>query len=254
MSNEYLELLKLALCDLVGSETTTAHRQGSGETLPKIYSAIDPEWLEHRRRGDDWPLTALTMIGLDRLNDLQRCVEQVVEQNIHGNMIECGCWRGGAAMLMRATLNQLEYLTAEYRTVWAADSFQGFRGGHWDGWEKELARYDVLSVSMEEVKASFERLGLVDGVAWLPGYVEDTLPTMRDYQWSLIRLDLDTYHATIAALDNLWGGLSVGGFLILDDYVIMEPIRSAVASFFEGSGEVQTIEVVDHNCARIQRR
>jgi O-methyltransferase len=177
----------------------------------------------------------------------------VVEHNIHGNMIECGCWRGGAAMLMRATLNRIDHMTDEYRTVWVADSFQGFRADHEDGWERDLARYDVLSASYDEVKGNFERLGLSDGVAWLPGYVEDTLPTMRDYQWSLIRLDLDTYHATISALDNLWDGLSVGGFLILDDFVIMEPIRAAVRDFSAARGIEMLIEVVDHNCARIQR-
>jgi O-methyltransferase len=63
------------------------------------------------------------MIGLMRLDDLQACVESVVEDAIEGDLIEAGVWRGGASILVRATLDSLG---AHGRTLWLADSFEGF--------------------------------------------------------------------------------------------------------------------------------
>ena len=54
------------------------------------------------------------MIGLRRLDDLQACVESVVADGVEGDLIEAGVWRGGASILMRATLDTLG---AEGRTV-----------------------------------------------------------------------------------------------------------------------------------------
>ena len=47
------------------------------------------------------------MVGLGRLDDLQACVESVVADGVEGDLIEAGAWRGGASLLMRATLDTL---------------------------------------------------------------------------------------------------------------------------------------------------
>jgi O-methyltransferase len=52
----------------------------------------------------DWPAEAETMIGMQRLTSLQRCVETVLAEHIPGDLVECGVWRGGACILMRAVL------------------------------------------------------------------------------------------------------------------------------------------------------
>ena len=62
------------------------------------------------------------MIGMQSLTQLQRCVETVLAEEIPGDLIECGVWRGGACILMRAVL--VAYGDKE-RCVWLADSFQG---------------------------------------------------------------------------------------------------------------------------------
>ena len=41
------------------------------------------------------------MIGMQRLTSLQRCVETVLADDIPGDLVECGVWRGGASILMR---------------------------------------------------------------------------------------------------------------------------------------------------------
>src|ERR1700733_5437631 len=75
-----------------------------------------------RNRGLDWPADALTMIGMQRLTSLQHCVETVLADGVPGDLVECGVWRGGASILMRAVLSAYGDQT---RRVWLADSFAG---------------------------------------------------------------------------------------------------------------------------------
>src|SRR5208283_4192710 len=65
---------------------------------------------------------AHTMIGTKRMDNIQQCIETVLEEDVAGDFIETGVWRGGATIFMRGVL-------AAYgihdRIVWVADSFQG---------------------------------------------------------------------------------------------------------------------------------
>src|SRR4051794_11050120 len=99
----YLDLLKLALCDLVAPETETVEMTESG-AVRRVLSGGE---LERRIAGKEWPLQGLSMCGYPRLADLQRCVETVVADGVEGDLIEAGVWRGGASILARATLDTL---------------------------------------------------------------------------------------------------------------------------------------------------
>jgi hypothetical protein len=244
----YLELLKLCLCDLHGTTTTTVER------------GLDDSVVTHELRGDDvrlrvggldWPMHGLTMVGLPRLDDLQACVEAVVRDGVPGDLIETGTWRGGASMLMRATLDTLG---ATDRTVWLADSFAGFPARDEQHPDREgLSVFDFLAVPQEEVEASFERLGLSEGVRFLPGFFADTLPGLTGERWAVVRLDGDSYEATWTALEALYPRLEVGGYLIVDDYVALRECREAVEAFRDRHGITEPLEEVDWTCRRWRR-
>ena len=55
-----------------------------------------------REEGHIWPGYADTMIGLKRLDNIHNCLEVVLRDNVEGDVIETGVWRGGACILMRA--------------------------------------------------------------------------------------------------------------------------------------------------------
>jgi hypothetical protein len=55
-----------------------------------------------RKEGTDWPLYGMTMIGMDRLDNLQMAVEDVLMTGVPGDFVECGVWRGGASISARA--------------------------------------------------------------------------------------------------------------------------------------------------------
>jgi O-methyltransferase len=204
-----------------------------------------------RAAGMDWPLHGLTMVGLNRLDDLQSCVESIVRDGVDGDLIEAGVWRGGASILMRATLDALG---AEGRTVWVADSFQGFPmpdEEHRD--DDELGVFDFLAVPLEEVRANFARFGCERGVSFAAGFFEEQLPSLSDRRWSMVRLDGDTYETTLLALRTLYGGLSIGGYLIVDDYGALEECRRAVDEFRGEQGISEPLEEVDWTCVRWRR-
>jgi O-methyltransferase len=241
----YLDLLKLSLCDLAGTTTVSVASMPGGGTASRELRGDERRL---RSVGMDWPLQGLTMTGLRRLDDLQACVESVVADGVEGDLIEAGAWRGGASILMRATLDAL----GDVRTVWVADSFQGFpvdeAGEHID-----LSTYDFLSVPIDEVRENFARFGFEDGVRFVPGFFEQTLPSLAGQRWAIARLDGDTYEATMTALDSLYPGLARGGYLIVDDYGALEECRRAVDDFRERHGITEPIEEIDWTGARWRR-
>ena len=183
-----------ALCDLAGTSTVSVGAMADG-TVDVARAAR--RRLRLRAAGMDWPLQGLTMVGLGRLDDLQACVESVVSDGIEGDLIEAGAWRGGASILMRATLDAV----GDERTVWVADSFAGFpEADAPDDGSLDLREFDFLAAPLEDVRASFARLGYEDGVRFVPGFFEQTLPPLAERRWAIVRLDADTYEATRLAL------------------------------------------------------
>jgi hypothetical protein len=212
-----LDLLKRSLC---GMETRDPPRPVPWDT--GIFYDEDK-----RYRGVDWPLTAWTMIGLARLNHLESCVEQVLDDDVPGDLLEAGVWRGGACVLMRAILASRGVTD---RVVWAADSFAGFPPG--DALAEGLAgsEQSYLAVSLEEVQRNFASCGLLDDqVRFLPGYFADTLPGPVE-KLAVLRLDGDMHSSTRTVLDCLYPKVSRGGFVIVDDWSL-EGCRTAVLEY-----------------------
>ena len=216
------------------------------ESVEKEFSKEDFDWADVRADGRDWPRFAQSMVGLKRLDNVQQCVEQVIADGVPGDLIETGVWRGGAVILMRAVL---EAYGDRDRVVYAADSFAGLPAPDEDHYPADagsrLHRAEPLAVSRTEVERNFRLYGLLDEqVRFLEGWFKDTLPTVADRTWSVVRLDGDMYESTMDALVNLYPRLAVGGFLIVDDYGF-EPCRQAVADYRAANGIDEPIETID---------
>jgi O-methyltransferase len=163
-----------------------------------------------------------SMIGIERMNNLQACVESVLQENIPGDLIETGVWRGGSCILMRGVL-------AAYgikdRRVWVADSFAGLPPPDVEKYPADagsrMHELTYLAVSQTEVAGNFEKYGLLDEqVVFLPGRFEATLPGAPIEKLAVLRLDGDMYSSTICSLQHLYPKLSSGGYCIIDDYAL----------------------------------
>jgi O-methyltransferase len=189
--------------------------------------------LARRAEGRDWPADADTMVGLKRLDNLQFCIEQVLRDEVPGDFIETGVWRGGSCIFMRAALQAYQDSS---RQVWVADSFEGLPkpDGRFeqDRGDRHWKKRDQLGISLDQVQANFSRYGLLDDrVRFLEGWFKDTLPTAPIEKLAILRLDGDLYSSTMDALVNLYPKLSVGGYVIIDDFGALEVCRKAVDDF-----------------------
>jgi O-methyltransferase len=252
----YLDLLKLCLCDLAGARTLSVSRTGDTRRPDSQVKCreLDDEELRLRVMGSDWPFSGLTMVGLERLDDLQACIESVVADGVEGDVIEAGAWRGGASIFARAALDSLG---GDDRTVWVADSFRGLpapdSGTFPEDRHLDLSYVDFLTVPVEEVRGHFARFGLDHGVEYVEGFFAETLPSLRDHRWSVVRLDGDTYEATWVGLESLYPGLSKGGYLIVDDYGLIKECQAAVDDYRREHGITAPIEKADWNGIRWRR-
>lgn len=199
-----------------------------------------------RMEGRDWPSLAHSMIGVKRLENTRELAERAIAEGIEGDFIETGVWRGGACILMRGILAAHRETG---RKVIVADSFDGLPPPDPaypadDGDTHHTFRQ--LAISLEEVKANFAAYGLLDDqVEFLKGWFCDTLPGLRGRKFALLRLDGDMYQSTMDALTNLYDGLSVGGYCIIDDYGAIPSCKQAVEDFRTARGITAPLSEVD---------
>lgn len=199
-----------------------------------------------RIEGRDHPTNAESMIGLKRMENIEFCVNKILEENIPGDFIETGVWRGGAVIFMKALLKAKN---VSDRAVWVADSFEGL--------PKPDAKYEhdksslfhkqrEFAVSLDEVKNNFIKYNLLDdNVKFLKGWFKDTLPKAPIKSLALLRLDGDMYGSTMDALVNLYPKLSSGGYIIIDDWNAVKGCKAAVNDYRKEYNITEKIKEID---------
>jgi len=241
----YLDLVKRCLVNMIYPQA---------EEMPRswpLFRDADGKFLPldttNRMEGRIWPPIAHTMIGLKRLDNLEFCIEKVITDGVPGDLVETGVWRGGATIFMRAVLKAYSVID---RYVWVADSFEGLPSPNTDKCPHDagsrLHESRELAVSLEEVKANFEKYGLFDNqVRFLKGWFRDTLPSAPIERLAVLRLDGDMYQSTMDALGNLYPKLSEGGYIIVDDYGAVPACRQAVNDYRSVNAIKEEIRKID---------
>lgn len=201
------------------------------------------------KRKTVWPATAHTMVTHQNMHVLRSCIEDVLTNDVTGDLIEAGVWRGGTTIFMRAVLKAHG---VEDRTVWVADSFEGLPLPNVEKYPEDgigpvatLHQAEELAVSLHQVKSNFSKYGLLDDqVRFLQGWFSETLATAPIERLAVIRLDGDMYESTMDSLTALYPKLSPGGYLIVDDYEI-PACAKAVHDYREENGIGAEIRRID---------
>lgn len=174
-----------------------------------------------------------TMIGRKRLDNVHKCLEHIRKENIPGDLMECGVWRGGACIFMAG---YLKIWNMTDRKVILADSFDGLPA---PTHEKELKidlskeKFPELAVSQETVEENFRLYDLLDeNIVFLKGWFKDTLMDTPAESLALLRLDGDYYESTLDGLTHLYDKVVPGGAVIIDDYGLITECKDAVHDFF----------------------
>jgi hypothetical protein len=188
------------------------------------------------------PYSLVGSSGLDATFD---AASDLIARGIPGDFIECGVAQGGCSALM-ATVAGTD---PQGRRMWLFDSFQGLpdptdkdfdqrkelTGEH----IRPLVRGSCLGTKDQVEALLFSKFGLDrDSVCLVEGWFQDTLPIYKDRigQIALLRIDGDWYESTLCCLENLYGLVSPGGWIIIDDYGVCFGCKKAVHEFLDSIG------------------
>jgi len=186
-----------------------------------------------------------TMTTPERIASLCNAVNHLVKNNIQGDFVECGVWRGGSTM---AAIDTLIKNGDTSREIYLYDTFEGmseptehdkvFTGTAADELMSSSDREDATSVwcysALDEVQKNVGTLKYPAAkVHYVKGKVEDSIPQTLPGKIALLRLDTDWYESTAHELKHLYPLLVPGGVIIIDDYGHWEGARKAVDEYIE---------------------
>lgn len=189
---------------------------------------------------------AFSMVDVERAFALYNAVRYIIQNNIAGDLVECGVWRGGSCMLMAYTLKDAGDTS---RKIWLYDTFAGMvKPGIHDGdtelleWEKRKIsddKNDWCLAGIDEVKENLKKTGYpFENINTVIGKVEQTIPGTIPGKIALLRLDTDWYDSTKHELEHLYPLMEPRGVLIIDDYGTWQGARKATDEYFKGKGSV----------------
>ena len=199
-----------------------------------------------------------TMTSPERILGLCRAVEHLQSNEIPGDFVECGVWRGGS---MAAVVKTLRNMAGPNRELWLYDTFEGmtpptnqdvdFLGQTAQQLLQQQDPTDPMSVwcmsPLEGVRKLMIDNGYpLDQIHFVKGKVEETLPTSRPEQISLLRLDTDWYESTRCELEYLFPKLVPGAVVIIDDYGHWKGCRRAVDEYFAEHGISMLLNRLDY--------
>ena len=187
----------------------------------------------------------LTMVSESRLISTFLSTKYILENNIPGDLIECGVWRGGNSI-------GIKYLLEKYKSdkkLYLFDTFKGMT----EPTKFDVSIQDEISARekyeksiktnynewcfcpLSEVKENFIKAKLsLENIIFIEGPLEDTLLNEKNIpgKISLLRLDTDWYESTRVGIEKLFPKLSSKGITLIDDYGHWGGAKKAIDDFF----------------------
>jgi hypothetical protein len=185
-----------------------------------------------------------TLTSAEAVCALAYAVRHVVSQNVEGDIVECGVWRGGSMAAVARTLVSLDNFE---RHLYLFDTFEGMpppgaidvnfvgevaedlyrkRNGRGGGSDWCRASEETVARVMRACGYDESKIHLVKG------RVEETIPSEAPERIAILRLDTDWYESTLHELEHLFPRLARGGVVIIDDYGHWRGARRATDEFF----------------------
>ena len=216
------------------------------DLVKKGHKSLQPTYEEYAEFMDIYEsCKAFSMTGIERMFSLYKAVEYIVKNNIEGNFVECGVWRGGSSMVIAKTLMKFDCTN---RLIFLYDTYEGMsvpteKDVNKDGYladkmmltaHKEDPNSVWCCADLNDVTTNMQNTGYpISNISFVKGKVEDTIPAMiPDGKIALLRLDTDWYESTLHELKYLYPLLVKNGVLIIDDYGHWQGARLAVDEYF----------------------
>ncbi|WP_448600789.1 TylF/MycF/NovP-related O-methyltransferase [Thermoleptolyngbya sp.] len=178
-----------------------------------------------------------TLLSEERLFSLYALTKQICLEDVPGNFVECGTFKGGAAALMAATIRRY---SQRPRKLYACDTFEGMPDpidvDKHDGIpanETGLGAGTLKAPIEENLAVVCADLGVSDIVVPLKGLFQHTLPQHQHEigAIALLHADGDWYESTLTIFNLLYEQVVLAGAVQIDDYGFWEGCRRAVHEF-----------------------
>jgi len=199
-----------------------------------------------------------TMTSPERIYALINSVKYVIMNNIPGDIVECGVWKGGSILAAAKTLININCLN---RDIYLFDTFEGMpKPSDTDidyKKQKAMELFDQLKIGEDSSDLYYASLESVKKVVFSSGYdkdrfhfvkgkVEDTIPDRAPKLISILRLDTDWYESTRHELIHLFPRIVKGGIIIIDDYGHWEGSRKATDNYIRENNICLLLNRIDY--------
>lgn len=247
-------MIKSTLKKILNRMGYDIRRKGrSGDAFLPYLNTHEQEFLSIFERCSEY-----TMVSQERSFGLYKAIEYVIKNDIQGDFVECGAWKGGQAMLMAYTLMK-EGVTD--RKIWLYDTYEGMTEPCKEDWNilkgkpaiktwkhKEKDDHNEWCYAgLEEVRSNMNSTGYPEhNLLFVKGKVEETIRENMPTQIAILRLDTDWYASTLCELEFLFPLLADGGVLILDDYGTWEGARRATDEYLKKENAQILLSPLEH--------
>lgn len=222
------------------------HRKVSTTDAPKLMVAEHELDEGFRQMLGAWPAEISEDAGSIRLFTTYKAVHYIVDNEIAGDLIECGVFQGRHIFVMAKTLN---LLGIRDRQIYLYDTFAGMTApsaqdfklsrpldaeSNLTKWQESAkdGHVDYCYAPIEQVKKTVFKSGYPESMfTFVKGDVRETLPNNNHKKIAILRMDTDFYEATKWQLEHLYDMIVPGGLLIIDDYGSWAGCRKAVDEF-----------------------
>jgi hypothetical protein len=229
-------------------------------TRTRKYNAIE------RKFGNDWPPFGYTMIGNTRLENFRAAIEDVNRNNIPGDIIEMGVWRGGAMIMAMAVINEYKgrFGGTIDRELYVLDAFEEIPKSSYG------SNSDFLFNTEQDVKDNFkvfdaynDNVGGVNGngnsskknvvVHFKKGLFQTTVPIIaidpNIKAIAVLRVDGNFYDSYQDALYYAYGKVPKGGIVIFDDVMSHPSVMQCWIDFKKDQGLTEDLNRIDTHSA-----
>ncbi|CAN1210487.1 hypothetical protein TUMEXPCC7403_09845 [Tumidithrix helvetica PCC 7403] len=178
-----------------------------------------------------------TLLSEARLYSLYAETKRICLEDIEGDFVECGVFKGGASTLMAAVINRY---SRRSRKLYAFDTFAGMPE------PTDLDRHNGIPANdtpdgvgtlsapiVENLSRIAKQLNVTEIIEPVQGLFADTLPiyVQKIVGIALLHADGDWYESTMDIFNNLYDLVIPNGMIQVDDYGHWEGCRVALHDF-----------------------
>ena len=200
--------------------------QGSRNADAKYYRPLFSPWLGYGDFARYYDLAkSRTLVSPDRCWVIYSLCRQALF--LDGDIWECGVYKGGTA----AMLAQIVHDGSPTKRLHLFDTFEGMP--ETDHANDLHRKGDFSDTTLTGVKSYVKQN---DIAVYHQGFIPDTFRGLESSRIALAHIDVDIRQSVTDCCDFIFPRLSVGGFLVFDDYGFPScpGARQAVDTYFTG--------------------